>query len=80
MEQPETYRAVAVAHPDADDLSPIAGQWDTHLEVTISRPAVQTSAPAQDVPAWEAARQWRELPPATPPTTVVVPAGVTSRS
>ena len=80
MEQPDTYRAVAVAHPDGGDLSRLAGRWDTHLEVTISRPAVETSGPAQDVPAWEAARHWRELPPETPPATVVVPEGVTIRS
>src|SRR5262249_45910651 len=75
----QTYSAVACSHPDARDLSPIAGRWDTHLEVTISRPAVLTSGPAQVVPAWEAARQWREPPPAPPPPTVLVPAGIPTR-
>jgi hypothetical protein len=69
MEQPETYSetisetysAVAVSHPDERDLSRIAGRWDTHLEVTISRPMVLTSEPAQVAPAWEAAWQGREI-------------------
>jgi hypothetical protein len=79
MEQPKTYSAVAVSHPDGHDLSRIAGQWDTHLDVTISRPTVLTSGPAQVEPAWEAERQWREIPPATPPATVIVPAGITNQ-
>jgi len=79
-EQPKTYSAVASSRPDERDLSRIAGQWDTHLDVTISRPTVQTSGPTQDVPAWEAARYWSELPPATSPETVIVQAGVTSWS
>jgi hypothetical protein len=80
MEQPKTYSAVAVSHPDARDLSRIAGQWDTHLEVTISQPTVLTSGPAQIVPAWEAGWQGPETPPATPPATDVVPPGTISRS
>ena len=80
MEQPETYSAVAVSHPDARDLSRVAGRWDTHLEVTISQPTELTAEPAQEVPAWEAAMQWRETPPATPLATVIVPADITSRT
>jgi hypothetical protein len=57
LEQPKTYSAVAVSHPDERDLSHLAGLWDTHLEVTISQPAVLTSGPPQVVPAWEAARR-----------------------
>lgn len=82
MEQPETYSAVAVSLPDERDLSPIAGRWDTHLEVTISRPAVLTSGPAQVVPAWEAAWQGRQILGISPvtPVTVIASEGISNRS
>jgi hypothetical protein len=80
MEQPKTYSAVAVSHPDEGDLSRIAGGWDTHLEVTVSRPAEQTSGPTQEVSAWEAAWQEWESLPASSPATVILPADFTSQS
>jgi hypothetical protein len=82
MEQPETYSAVAVSHPDEHDLSRLAGRWDTHLEVTISQLTVQTSGPAQEVSAWEAAWQGHEtleISTGNPPATVTVTAGISDR-